>query len=141
MAINEITKILTILVIFLTYIGRVHSIRCYQCSSTNSTHPFQCNELFTSDIDIEPQSCDDIFEARYCIKHVGRFEGGVGTKRFCSTSNLGNYCNNVRHQGDKLMYRTCVFTCDSDGCNSVTGLTPASNACVLSLLLLIFFYR
>lgn len=141
MAINDITKIFTILLIFVIYVGRVHSIQCYQCTSTNNTHPFQCNEIFTSDVDIEPESCDGIFGARFCVKHVGRFEGGVGTKRFCSTSNLGNYCNYVRQQGDKLMYRTCVFTCDSDGCNSVPALTSMPVVCVLSFLLLILFYR
>lgn len=75
MAINDITKIFTILLIFVIYVGRVHSIQCYQCTSTNNTHPFQCNEIFTSDVDIEPESCDGIFGARFCVKHVGRFEG------------------------------------------------------------------
>ncbi|KAK2575450.1 hypothetical protein KPH14_011185 [Odynerus spinipes] len=141
MAINDITKIFTTIVICLIYIGRVHSIRCYQCTSTNSTHPFQCNEIFTSDIDIEPDPCDAIFGARYCVKQVGRFEGGVGTKRFCSTYDTGNYCNNVHQQGDKLMYRTCVYTCGSDGCNSVPALTSTLDVCIISLLLLTLFYR
>ncbi|XP_043488404.1 uncharacterized protein LOC122515210 isoform X2 [Polistes fuscatus] len=74
MAIKYITKMCTILVISLLYIGTVHSIRCYQCTSTNNTHPFQCNEYLTSDIDVEPESCDAIFGAQYCVKHVGRFE-------------------------------------------------------------------
>lgn len=141
MAIKYITKMCTILVISLLYIGTVHSIRCYQCTSTNNTHPFQCNEYLTSDIDVEPESCDAIFGAQYCVKHVGRFEGGVGTKRFCSTSNLGNYCNYVQQPGDKLQYRTCVFTCDSDGCNSVPSLRSTISVYVISLLLFILFYR
>ncbi|XP_014613009.1 PREDICTED: omega-scoloptoxin-Ssm1a [Polistes canadensis] len=188
MAIKYIMKMFTILVISLLYIGTVHSIRCYQCTSTNNTHPFQCNEYLTSDIDVEPESCDAIFGAQYCVKHVGRFEalecyqctsadewqcsdgeliknslqpincshvyeahycvktvgrygGGVGTKRFCSTSNLGNYCNYVQQPGDKLQYRTCVFTCDSDGCNSVPSLRSTISVYVISLLLFILSYR
>ncbi|XP_043683048.1 U-scoloptoxin(05)-Sm1a isoform X2 [Vespula pensylvanica] len=141
MAIKDIRKILTILVIFLIYIGTVHSIRCYQCTSTNNTHPFQCNEFLTNDIDIEPESCDAIFGAQYCVKHVGRFEGGVGTKRFCSTSHLGNYCNYVLQPGDKLTYRTCIYTCNSDGCNSISSLRPTVSVSIISFLLLTLFYR
>ncbi|KAI4488488.1 hypothetical protein M0802_011594 [Mischocyttarus mexicanus] len=188
MDIKYITKILTILVICLIYIGTVHGIRCYQCTSTNTTNPFQCNEFLTSDVDITPESCDAIFGAQYCVKHVGRFEalecyqctsadqwqcsdgelikdslqpincshiydahycvksigrygGGVGTKRFCSTSNLGNYCNYVQQPGDKLIYRSCVFTCDSDGCNSVSSLRSTISVYVISFLFFILFYR
>lgn len=46
------------------------------------------------------------------------FTGGLGVKRYCSSHNLGNYCNYVKQPGDTLEYRTCVYTCDSDGCNS-----------------------
>lgn len=44
--------------------------------------------------------------------------GGIGAKRFCSSLDLGNYCNYVRQPGDTLTYRTCVYTCTGDGCNS-----------------------
>lgn len=53
----------------------VHSLQCYQCVSTNNTDPFQCNEFLSSDIDIKPQPCDAVYEAQYCVKHTGRFEG------------------------------------------------------------------
>lgn len=53
----------------------VTAIECYQCSSRDHDNPFQCNEYMTDDIDIEPKSCDDVFEAAYCIKQTGRFEG------------------------------------------------------------------
>ncbi|XP_053979482.1 U-scoloptoxin(05)-Sm1a [Hylaeus anthracinus] len=108
----------------LLLIETVHSLRCYQCISTNNTHPFQCNELLSSDIDIEPQPCDAVFGAKYCVKHTGRFEGGIGTKRFCSALDLGNYCDYVKRQGDKLTYRTCIFTCSGDGCNPATTFRP-----------------
>ncbi|KYN10277.1 Cytosolic carboxypeptidase-like protein 5 [Trachymyrmex cornetzi] len=54
---------------------RRHSIQCYQCNSTSPKYPFQCNEFLTSDNDLQPRSCDDVYGAQYCVKHIGRFEG------------------------------------------------------------------
>lgn len=51
------------------------ALNCYQCSGTDTKAPFQCNEALSSDIDIEPVSCDNVFGAKYCVKHTGRFEG------------------------------------------------------------------
>ncbi|KAJ8733400.1 hypothetical protein PYW08_001698 [Mythimna loreyi] len=110
----------------------VYSINCYQCSGTDSNDPFQCNEFLENDVDLVPIDCATIHNAQYCIKHVGRYEGGISTKRYCSSLDLGNYCNYVKQPGDKLEYRTCIFTCNSDGCNSATILKTS----VLSLILL-----
>ncbi|XP_044009363.1 uncharacterized protein LOC122853143 isoform X2 [Aphidius gifuensis] len=155
----------------LEFITPARGINCYQCSSTNNVHPFQCNEYMSEDIDISPTDCSDVWGAKYCVKHVGRFEawgikcyqcstesewkcqdasltvealqptscdyldgakyciktsgrygGGVGTKRFCSSANLGNDCHYTNTAGDdqNIKYRTCIYTCDSDGCNSAT---------------------
>ncbi|KAK9707888.1 hypothetical protein QE152_g27558 [Popillia japonica] len=101
------------------------AIDCYQCSGTNNTNQFQCNEWLSSvavpttrtNFNVTrrfegihpkwvPLPCDRVYGAKYCIKHTGRFEGGIGTKRFCSSLDLGNYCNYVRQPGDKLTYRT-----------------------------------
>ena len=112
---------------FLLFIETAHSLQCYRCSSTNNSHPFQCNEFLSSDIDIKPQSCDDVFGAQYCVKHTGRFEGGIGTKRFCSARDLGNYCEYVSQQGDKLSYRTCIFSCTGDGCNPAVTFNPTTD--------------
>ncbi|XP_031845435.1 glycosylphosphatidylinositol anchored membrane protein boudin isoform X1 [Nomia melanderi] len=109
---------------FLLFIERGDSLRCYQCNSTNNTHPFQCNEFLSDDIDIKPEPCDSVFGAQYCVKHTGRFEGGIGTKRFCSSADMGNYCDYVNRQGDKLTYRTCIFTCTGDGCNPASTFRP-----------------
>ncbi|XP_014216480.1 uncharacterized protein LOC106645199 [Copidosoma floridanum] len=59
--------------------------------------------------------------------------GGIGTKRFCSSVNLGNYCDEVKQPGDQLTYRTCVYTCDSDGCNPASRISPSSQLNVLQL--------
>ncbi|KAJ8727472.1 hypothetical protein PYW07_001591 [Mythimna separata] len=88
----------------------VYSINCYQCSGTDSNDPFQCNEFLENDVDLLPVDCATIHNAQYCIKHVGRYEGGISTKRYCSSLDLGNYCNYVQQPGDKLEYRTCIFT-------------------------------
>ncbi|XP_044738820.1 U-scoloptoxin(05)-Er1a [Chrysoperla carnea] len=113
------------------------SIKCFQCSGTNSTqHPFQCNE-WLSDYDMEPKSCDSVYGAKYCIKHIGRFEGGIGAKRFCSSLDLGNYCNYVKQPGDILEYRTCVFTCTGDGCNSSNHLLSTKYQYLPSIFIII----
>ncbi|CAB3375215.1 UPAR/Ly6 domain-containing protein bou isoform X2 [Cloeon dipterum] len=111
-------------------------INCYQCSSTDHEDPYTCNELFNVDGDpdgfLPPvKPCDQVHGASYCIKQTGRFEGGYGTKRFCSALDLGNYCNFVRQPGDDMEYRSCVYTCSGDGCN------PASRTVVLAPLLLV----
>ncbi|XP_029672139.1 U-scoloptoxin(05)-Sm1a [Formica exsecta] len=114
------------LVIFSLLMKTGHSIQCYQCTSINNEDPFQCNEFLTSDVDLQPESCDDVYGARYCVKHVGRFEGGIGTKRFCSAVDMGNYCDYVKQPGDKLTYRTCVYTCTGHGCNPATSSMPSA---------------
>lgn len=55
---------------------------------------------------------------------IHNFIGGIGAKRFCSSLDLGNYCNYVKQPGDELTYRTCVFTCTGDGCNPGNSKTP-----------------
>ncbi|XP_043260591.1 uncharacterized protein LOC122402089 isoform X1 [Colletes gigas] len=174
MGANSGTRGYALFAVLLLLVETVHSLRCYQCISTNNSHPFQCNEFLTSDIDIEPEPCDAVFGAQYCVKHTGRFEatsldcyqctsqeeltcgddklvinsliptncshvynarhciksvglygGGIGTKRFCSALDLGNYCDYVKRQGDKLTYRTCIFTCTGDGCNPAATSGPS----------------
>lgn len=47
------------------------------CNATDSATPFQCGEWFErfDTPDIEPQDCSGVHGAKYCIKHIGRFEG------------------------------------------------------------------
>lgn len=112
------------LLIFSSLIATGNSIRCYQCNSTSNEYPFQCNEFLRNDMDLQPEPCDYVYGAQYCVKHIGRFEGGIGTKRFCSPVHMGNYCDYVKQPGDKLTYRTCVFTCSGDGCNLAISSIP-----------------
>ncbi|CAF4767675.1 unnamed protein product [Pieris macdunnoughi] len=117
-------------------IKSVISINCYQCSGTDSDNPFECNEYLDSETGLEPTDCSLIHDAQYCIKHIGRFEGGIGTKRYCSSLDLGNQCKYVQQPGDKLEYRTCIHTCTTDGCNSTVSLKMS--AIILGIALLLF---
>uniref|UniRef100_A0A034W385 Protein sleepless n=1 Tax=Bactrocera dorsalis TaxID=27457 RepID=A0A034W385_BACDO len=103
--------------------------------------PFQCGEWFErfDDPDIQPQNCSNVHEAKYCIKHIGRYEGGIGAKRFCSSKDLGNYCDYVKNKGDRMDYRSCIFTCDTDGCNAAGSMRPWLAVIVGSLLLARFW--
>ncbi|XP_032665625.1 uncharacterized protein LOC116841605 [Odontomachus brunneus] len=187
-------NVYALLAILLLLVETGHSIRCYQCNSTSNAYPFQCNEVLSSDVDLQPEACDDVYGAQYCVKHTGRFEavaldcyqctsedewkcmdgelvenslmptncnhiygtryciksvgrygGGIGTKRFCSAVDMGNYCDYVKQPGDKLTYRTCVFTCSGDGCNLATSSMSTKNLWIIPVGFLItwgrLFYR
>ncbi|XP_071055404.1 UPAR/Ly6 domain-containing protein bou [Onthophagus taurus] len=107
------------------------AINCYQCSSSKS---LECSDgmIHMNNLELTPTSCDHVFEAQYCVKSIS-LEGGIGTKRFCSSLDLGNYCNFVQQPGDKLQYRTCIYTCTRDGCNS--GEKMRSNLVILGSIL------
>ncbi|XP_075238318.1 glycosylphosphatidylinositol anchored membrane protein boudin isoform X2 [Lycorma delicatula] len=117
---SEITIFVTILLtVFFRTVG---SINCYECSTPLN---IDCGDILIHDQDgksLTPTSCDHLFEARYCIKTTGIYKGGLGTKRFCSSLDLGNYCNDIQQPGDELEYRSCVYTCSSDGCNDGVSL-------------------
>ncbi|XP_014252827.1 uncharacterized protein LOC106668505 isoform X1 [Cimex lectularius] len=116
-------QVFSAFLLFLGYLAPVHSILCYQCNSTDTINPYQCTEFLEDDIDIEPKPCDEVFGAAYCIKHTGRFEGGFGTRRYCSSVDLGNYCDTISQIGDQRKYRSCKYTCSTDGCNSSVKTT------------------
>ncbi|CAH0725214.1 unnamed protein product, partial [Brenthis ino] len=163
------TTYLLFLVFAVNTIKSAYAISCYQCSGTDSDEPFECNEYLDTDTGLSPIDCENIHNAQYCIKQVGRFEvkgiecyqcntsttlecsdgflsldgtllrsascdhvygaqycikmtGGIGTKRYCSSLDLGNQCNYVQQPGDKLEYRTCIYTCNTDGCNGASSI-------------------
>lgn len=70
------------------------AIDCYVCNATDSASPFQCGEWFErfDTPDIQPQNCSGVHGARYCVKHIGRFEG----KRTCSLHVDPNGCGIFR---------------------------------------------
>ncbi|KAL0882342.1 hypothetical protein ABMA27_000850 [Loxostege sticticalis] len=108
------------------------AIDCYQC---NSSSTMECGDgLMNLDGGVlKPTSCGHVYDAQYCIKQTG----GISTKRFCSSLDLGNYCNYVQQVGDKLEYRTCIYTCGSDGCNGASSLAVPA----LIITITLFLYR
>uniref|UniRef100_A0A8D9AD62 Protein sleepless n=1 Tax=Cacopsylla melanoneura TaxID=428564 RepID=A0A8D9AD62_9HEMI len=125
--------ILTLVLVALGFKG-VFSIKCYQCAGFNNT---DCSDRLVHEFDttVYPKDCSHIYGAKYCIKTTGRYGGGIGTKRFCSSLNLGNYCNYISQPGDSLLYRSCVYTCDSDGCNGSDTLCFS----IVTLLIALYF--
>ena len=69
-------------------------------------------------------------QAYYCIKMTGIFEGKLGTKRFCSSRDWGNYCEYISRPGDIQEYRSCVFSCGTNDCNRGVGTAVASASLV-----------
>lgn len=115
----------------------VISINCYQCNSSSST---DCNELFNDeDTNLKAQSCDNVYEARYCIKTTGIYGGLMGTQRFCSSRDFGNYCEYIKRNGDKREQRSCVFTCSRDGCNN-SNLIQINYINLFLILIINFFH-
>lgn len=112
-------------------VKNVAGIQCFQCDSTSER---TCAETLPQHHVLYADSCGNIQEASYCVKMTGVFEGGeLGTKRFCSARDWGNFCEWVRRPGDEREYRACVFTCSGNSCNAAPStLTPTP----LSLLLL-----
>ncbi|KAJ8318248.1 hypothetical protein KUTeg_003339 [Tegillarca granosa] len=96
------------------------SLNCVQC---NSTLDHNCQEKFEQDNPNNPiksTKCT-IWNARYCIKVTGLYGGIVGTHRFCTSRDLGNQCQDISYPNHDRMYRACVYTCESDDCNSATS--------------------
>ncbi|KAH8387950.1 hypothetical protein KR093_010454 [Drosophila rubida] len=120
----------TSLLLLLFCLRHTAAIDCYVCDASDTQNPFQCGEWFDrfDKPDIQPQNCSNVHGATFCVKHVGRFEGGIGAKRFCSSKDLGNYCDYVRNKGDRMDYRSCIYTCDTDGCNAANTNNNHSTA-------------
>lgn len=118
-------KVLLSIIVFAALLtGTANAIKCYVCDASDTLNPFQCGEYFErfDQPDIQAEDCSNVHDAKFCIKHVGRFEGGIGAKRFCSNKDLGNYCDYVRNKGDRMDYRSCIYTCNSDGCNTAGNI-------------------
>lgn len=94
------------------------AISCYECNSSTN---FTCTENWEPGnyvVDQYRNDCKHVFEATYCVKMVGVFEGKLGTKRFCSSRDWGNYCEYIKRPGDIQEYRSCVFSCTTNTCNT-----------------------
>ena len=84
-------------------------ISCYECDSSNN---FSCTEFWDPSLPVTSQyysDCSHVFEARYCIKMTGVFDGKLGTKRFCSSKDWGNYCEYIERPGGKMVAHGVLF--------------------------------
>jgi len=103
------------------------SIQCFECDSSEN---FPCSEYWNVNDGVAGQfinDCAHVFEAQYCIKMTGVFEGKLGTKRFCSARDWGNYCEYIKRPGDIQEYRSCVFSCENNGCNGGVSVKISSS--------------
>lgn len=60
------------------------------------------------------------------LQTISTATGGIGAIRYCSSKDLGNYCDYVQNKGDQMEYRSCINTCDTDGCNGSEALNKIS---------------
>ncbi|CAH0552657.1 unnamed protein product [Brassicogethes aeneus] len=127
-------KFLLVIYCFSNVFELVYGIKCYQCSAAKS---LDCSDMMVHMDGIQPHECDSVFEAEYCVKSTS-LDDGIGSKRFCSSIDLGNYCNYVKQPGDLITYRSCVFTCSSDGCNSSSNHIQNLHFFILLLFCLLF---
>lgn len=116
------------------FLVSVEAIYCHQCDSNQHLH---CSEQWDHISSPEPASCDHLFEASYCVKATGMYEGRIGTFRFCSSRDRGHYCDYVQRPGDDREYRACIYTCSGDGCNASVALKPWTGSIALMLLIVI----
>ncbi|XP_015377946.1 PREDICTED: uncharacterized protein LOC107172177 [Diuraphis noxia] len=119
---NALTFFLLVLIAFNSIIKSAVCISCFQCNSTDINDQFRCTETMEDSYGLRPQPCTSVYNAAYCVTLIGRHSGGLGVTRYCSAHNLGNYCQYFKLPGDVLEYRTCIYTCDSDGCNGPSEL-------------------
>ena len=54
--------------------------------------------------------------------------GEIGDQRFCSARDLGNYCEYIRRNVDDREFRSCVYTCNTDGCNAANTVNAHTAA-------------
>ena len=116
----------------------VSALSCYECDSSSN---FTCSERWDAD---EPTvhrylnlDCPHVHQAKYCVKMTGIYDGKLGTKRFCSSKDWGNYCEYIKRPGDTQEYRSCVFSCSRSECNTATETIKISHWTIMYNIILI----
>lgn len=145
----NISASLSLYLIILTISASVYEIYSFQCYVCDSKNDVECMEKLPSDTRLIPQDCSNITDAKYCIKTTNIYAGKIfrqylvyytiqiliylkfqlgefGTKRFCAANDHGNYCKYIRQPTGDREYRSCVFTCDAENCNTATSLIKFS---------------
>ena len=120
----------------------VTALSCYECDSSNN---FTCTERWDPN---EPTvrkylnvDCAHVFEAKYCVKMIGIYDGKLGTKRFCSSKDWGNYCEYIQRPGDVHEYRSCIFSCSRSECNTASETIKISRWTIYMFALTTILYQ
>ena len=135
---------LTLLLLVSGSAGLASAISCFECDSSND---FSCTEFWDPDAAVIKEyysDCSHVYDAKYCVKMTGVFDGKLGTKRFCSSKDWGYYCEYIERPGDIQEYRSCVYSCSTNACNAATGvvksLSFSTNALILFLSTLVCIF-
>ncbi len=121
------------LLIVICHIRANYGIACFDCDSSKD---FTCSEFWDPALDVNRQyysDCGNVYNSQYCIKMTSIFDGKLGTKRFCSSKDWGDYCEYIKRPGDDREYRSCVFSCTSNGCNYAPRQIQAASISTLLL--------
>ncbi|CAG5117046.1 unnamed protein product, partial [Candidula unifasciata] len=114
------------------------ALNCYQCDSTLDSN---CQEKWDSSLTVnyKKYTACNLWNAQFCVKATGMWGGVVGTHRFCSSRDMGDQCQDIWFPDHDRMYRACIYTCSSDGCNGASQLSiiPGIVLALLSTLVLI----
>ncbi|TRY76784.1 hypothetical protein TCAL_14767 [Tigriopus californicus] len=123
----NLNKVVLALVVAGANFQVMFGIGCFECNSASN---FTCTEFWDPTIAVTEKfltNCAHVYNAQYCVKMNGIFDGKLGTKRFCSSKNWGDYCEYIQRPGDTQQYRSCVLTCSTYGCNPAVSLTQFSH--------------
>ena len=128
---------LAYLILAVVFVKSSQAISCYSCESSKD---FSCSEFWDPSLNVNQQylsDCRDVYDAKYCVKMTGVYDGKLGTKRFCSSRDWGNYCEYIQRPGDPREYRSCILTCTSNECNSAgiwkVSLVTMIITCMISI--------
>lgn len=111
-----------VVLLLMTLLTSGHALSCYQCNSTLDSN---CQEKWDDRLLVNQEKYREcnLWNPRFCIKVSGMWGGVVGTHRFCSSRDLGDQCQDIWFPDHDRMYRACVYTCSSDGCNAASELS------------------
>merc|ERR1712141_722250 len=128
---------ISIVTIVSSLIHRSASIDCYSCDSSSD---FTCSEFWDPSEDVNTKyynDCSEVQDSKYCVKMTGVYDGKLGTKRFCSSRDWGDYCEYIQRPGDPREYRSCIYSCSTNYCNGTVHLSI--NQSLFAILLLISY--
>ncbi|BHF74762.1 hypothetical protein SprV_0501785000 [Sparganum proliferum] len=116
-------------------------LSCFVCNSSDNSGCLDKNFKEYSQSTLTQQLCM-VENARFCIKTTALYGAIMGTTRFCSAMDMGNQCQYTSFPDHDRIYRACIFTCGTDGCNSAHSFFSQSSGPFASTVLLntVFIY-